>query len=297
MQTAYLGIDIGGTASRWALVDTGGANLARGATTGATGHIFNPAERDKLRATFAKIAGALPAGIALASVEIGVTGYGASVHADMMRLLHELLPSANINIRNDMELAYLAAFAPGAGHMISAGTGSIGIHMHADGAITRVGGRGILIDDGGSGTWIALNALDRLYRNIDESGTPGNGAILAEHLFAAIGGDDWDATRAYVYGSDRGKIGALAQHVAAAASAGDELAQHILQDAAHELARLAIDLIGRCGDKPVAFVGGVTNLTPLMKPALVAALPGHEVTFPQIDAALAAAQRAQLAAN
>ena len=41
--------------------------------------------------------------------------------------------------------------------------------------------------------------------------------ILAEELFTAMGGSDWSATRSYVYGSDRGRVGTLATAVARAA--------------------------------------------------------------------------------
>jgi glucosamine kinase len=220
---------------------------------------------------------------------LGVTGLGEQVHDEaraMIEALFGIVPSRT-SLSDDMELAFRAAFAPGAGHLVSAGTGSIGLHLNADGEIIRVGGRGLLIDDGGSGTWIALNALNQLYRRIDETGGPGAAATLAAELFAEIGGDNWDATRTFVYGSDRGRIGTLAQAVARAA------AIDILARAAIELARLAKALIARAGPLPVAFVGGITTLHPLIKPALVTALAGHSVTFPQIDAALHAAQRAR----
>ena len=41
----YCGVDMGGTASRWALVDAGGALVARGEGPGATGLIFMPEAR------------------------------------------------------------------------------------------------------------------------------------------------------------------------------------------------------------------------------------------------------------
>lgn len=291
---SFLGIDIGGTASRWVVVDAADAIVARGSAAGATGHIFNPVERDRLNATLTDIAEATRAHAPGAAV-LGVTGLGEQVHDEaraMIEALFGIVP-ARTALSDDMELAFRAAFAPGAGHLVSAGTGSIGLHLTADGEIIRVGGRGLLIDDGGSGTWIALNALNQLYRRIDETGGPGAAATLAAELFAEIGGDSWDATRTFVYGSDRGRIGTLAQAVARAAERADPVAIDILARAATELARLARALIARAGPLPVAFVGGITTLHPLIKPALETALAGHSVTFPQIDAAMHAAQRAR----
>jgi len=292
--TTYLGIDIGGTASRWVLVDEDGIEVARGSAAGATGHLFNSVERERLSATLAAIAEAVreftPVGACL-----GVTGLGEAVHGaarDLVTALLGVAPSA-IQLGDDMELAFRAAFAPGTGHLVSAGTGSIGLHLRADGEMIRVGGRGLLIDDGGSGTWIALTALDQLYRRIDETGGPADAGQLAEQLFAAMGGSTWDDTRSFIYGSDRGRIGTLAQAVGRAATQGDPVATEVLKRAAVELARLAQALITRAGPLPVAFIGGITTLHPLIRDGLEAELPGAAISFPQIDAAAYAAQWAR----
>ncbi|WP_375452040.1 N-acetylglucosamine kinase [uncultured Devosia sp.] len=292
--TAYLGVDIGGTASRWVLLDADGAVIARGSAAGATGHVFNPAERERLLATLSTIAEAAR-NFSPTAACLGITGLGDSVHdvvRDMVAALLGIAPSA-IQLGNDMELAFRATFAPGTGHLISAGTGSIGLHLTTDGQLIRVGGRGLLIDDAGSGTWIALNALDQLYRRIDETGGPADAALLAAELYADIGGEGWEQTRSFVYGGDRGRIGALAQAVARAASQGDPVANDILARAAIELARLASALIARAGPLPVAFIGGIITLHPGIKPALKAALPQAVMSFPQIDAAAHAAQWAR----
>ena len=292
--TSSLGIDVGGTASRWVLVDSGGVVMARGSAAGATGHVFNPAERERLLATLSAIADAVRE-FSPGAACLGITGLGESVHdavRDMVTALFGIAPSA-IRLGDDMELAFRATFAPGTGHLVSAGTGSIGLHLRADGEMIRVGGRGLLIDDGGSGTWIALTALDQLYRRIDETGGPAEAARLANELFAAMGGSSWDDTRSFVYGSDRGRIGTLAQAVARAATQGDPVATTVLTRAAIELARLAQALIARAGPLPVAFIGGITTLHPLIRSGLEAELAGAAISFPQIDAAAHAAQWAR----
>jgi N-acetylglucosamine kinase-like BadF-type ATPase len=298
MSGLYLGIDVGGTASRWAAIDGDGNLMGRGTAAGATGHLFNPVERE----VFRKMAGAVAAEAKtlgpFSGVHAGITGLGEKASPESHVLLSEALgvPTMQINSGNDMDLAFRSVFKPGEGHMISAGTGSIGLHIAAHGSTVRVGGRGILIDDGGSGTWIALKALDLIYRRIDEHGTPWHGEQLAAALYAAVGGEQWENVRDFVYGSDRGRIGTLARAVASAADQGDKLALDILEAAALELARLAHALIGRAGAKPVAFVGGIITLHPAIKQGLGRALPGSEITYPTIDAALTAAQLARQAA-
>lgn len=293
----FLGVDIGGTASRFVLVDDAGIVLLRGAVGGATGHVFNPVERQKLQAVLEAIAADIAPHGALGGVHLGITGLGDAARAEAADLIATVLglPVAGVSLSDDMELAYRAAFAPGEGHLISAGTGSIGLHVEAGGDIIRVGGRGIMIDDGGSGTWIALTALDRLYRLIDETGTPAGADVLAEELFAAMGGAEWDATRSYVYGSDRGRVGALATAVARAADRGDALASEILRQAGRELARLAQALIQRTQKLPVGYVGGILRLHPFIIASLIETLADVTVVFPQLDAAEYAATIARSA--
>ena len=288
-----LGIDVGGTASRWVVADDTGV-VARGSAPGATGHLFNPVERDRFRATLTTIAeSARPH--APTAAQLGITGLGDTVHADARAIVEELfgIPPAHTGLSDDMELAFRAAFAPGKGHLIAAGTGSIGLHITASGEVIRVGGRGLLIDDGGSGTWIALTAIREVYRRVDETGGPSDAATLAAELATGIGGSSWDEARTFVYGNDRGRIGTLAQAVARAATKGDPVAIDILNRAAVELARLAKALIARSASLPVGFVGGIVALHPSMKPAIEAALPAETVVFPTIDAAAHAAQMAR----
>lgn len=293
MSRRFLGIDVGGTAARWVVVDEGGAELTRGSANGATGHLFAEAERSRFEVMAANIARAAPA--AISAIHAGITGLGPKAHADARAILGGEfgISSDAVTAGDDMELAYLSTFVPGEGHMVAAGTGSIGLHIPAKGEAIRVGGRGILIDDGGSGTWIALTALNELYHRIDETGAAAGAQRLADALYAAIGGATWDDVRAFVYGSDRGRIGTLAQAVSAAATAGDPLALSILSRAAGELTRLARALIARAGRLPVAFVGGVIDLHPAIRPAVIEKLAGMDVAFPRIDAAFHAAQMAR----
>lgn len=295
MTSAYLGIDVGGTASRWVVVSESGLEIARGKAGGATGHLFNPVEHDRFGRILADIAAALPEGTVVHGVHAGVTGLGENAAAEAQGLLARQFDvwGERVTTSDDMEVAFRAVFPPGGGHLVSAGTGSIGLHLTAHGEQIRVGGRGLLIDDAGSGTWIALTALDRLYRLIDRVGEPRGAELLAEAIGAAVGGPNWDHVRQFVYGSDRGRIGTLAQPVATAASAGDPLAQTVLADAARELARLAQALLERAGALPVGFVGGIIDLHPLIRAGLVEALPGVDLSFRRVDAALHAAQMAR----
>ena len=294
---AYLGVDMGGTATRWTLLAADGGDIATGAGPGATGLLFDDAARAAFRHALDGISPALHAagGTGIAGACMGVTGAGDGPAPDVAALARDTLGiDGSVWVRNDLVLAWHAAFPKGGpGYLVSAGTGSVGVTVNGAGLATLVGGRGYIIDDGGSGTWIALRALDAVYRLIDAHGVPAGAERLAAHLFAAMGGADWDSTRAFVYGQDRGRIGTLARAVASAAEEGDTLALDLLDRAGLEIARLARVLSDRFGPAPVGIVGGVLRLHPAVRSALVAALPDAPLFYPEIDAARHAARMAR----
>ncbi len=287
----HLGLDVGGTASRWTACSADGTVLRTGSGSGASGHVFNPAEKTKFSNVLDRLGAELSAADLIpVSLTAGLTGYGTPAAAELRQLTAETLhldPAAILFI-DDISLAYLANFQPGEGHLVSAGTGSIGLHWSASEQI-RVGGRGILIDDAGSGSWIALRALDRIYRSLDHTGSFAEVEPLARHLLTAIGGTDWQDVRSFVYAGDRGRIGTLATAVAGAAEEGDASALAILEQAGADLALLAKALAARAGDRPVGFIGGVLRLHPVIVDSIGAHLPPAEVRILDADASLAAA--------
>lgn len=285
----YLGIDMGGTASRWVLVDSGGVERARGTAPGGTGLIGDPGHRAAFVAALEALRAALPC--APARAHLGLTGVGFARDPAVDALCAQALGlnPAQVSHENDMELAHRAAFGTGAGHLVLAGTGSVGMTRLPDGAALIIGGHGALIDDGGSASWIALRALRQVLRARDEGMADG---VLAQHLFNAIGGTGWEAVRRHVYAGDRGRIGLLARAVAGAAAAGDAQAVALMHAAADELARLARILIDRAGPAPLVFTGGVLDLGPDIRNRLATRLAAEAPPFRPLDAALTAARTA-----
>lgn len=283
----YCGVDMGGTASRWALVDAGGALVARGEGPGATGLIFTPEARAAFIAALAPAREKGP----LAGAYIGATGAGFDADPRLRAAAAEGLQikPENVSVVNDMVLAWRAVWPEGGGHVVTAGTGSVGFSL-ASGTATLVGGRGLMLDDAGSGGWIGLQAVRALWRHIEETGGTRGAEALAEALFTTIGGSDWDATRRYVYGADRGALAALARPVSEAAAQGDPLALALMAQAGAEIARLCRLIHARAGPGPVAVFGGALGLHPSIKTEILQGTPDLTLTFPTPDAALAAAR-------
>lgn len=290
----FLGCDIGGTGARFVVVDAAGNPVRRGTVAGASALLAAPGDRARLEASFKRIGTSLPH--PLNGAMIGLSGYGPEAFDDIAALFAQTtgIVADSLNLLDDIELAYRVLFAPGEGHLVSAGTGVIGSHFRADGSRLRIGGRGLMIDDAGSGGWIALAAIRALYRRLDEDGAYGDMTGLAAQVFETIGSADWAAVKRLVYGGDRGRIGALSLAVARAADAGDPYAQDLLREAGREIVRLGNILIARAGDLPVAFVGGVLRLSPVIGETIAANLNGRAL-FLEADIAEGAAELARRA--
>ncbi|MBB4040697.1 N-acetylglucosamine kinase-like BadF-type ATPase [Microvirga flocculans] len=292
-----LGIDAGGTATRWRLVDENGQRVAQGSVAPLTGHLFSAAAEERARQIVLDMAQAVMKSGRPMGIVAGITGLTRDTPAEAtMRALFaeifELSPD-RIFVAEDMWIAYLSYFTLGEGILVYSGTGSIGYYLSEKKEVIRVGGRGNLIDDGGSGFWIAREALKSVLRTEEESPGEGWTTKLGMCLSEALGGTDWNVVRSYVYGGDRGKIGSLARSVGEAAHKGDETALRILREAGEELARLANCLIKRLGPRPVALVGGSSRLHPVLAQAFQRDLVAKvEFIHSDVDAAFTAAHLA-----
>jgi N-acetylglucosamine kinase-like BadF-type ATPase len=269
-----LGIDAGGTQTRWALAGTDGTIIADGFVAGMSAtQMASPAGRDAVRGVLAELAQQVLAAAAPVRVCAGLTGFdGVAVEpAQWLAAALGLAPTA-VTVRSDIEIAYLASFKPGAGYLVYAGTGSIAAWIDADGVFHRAGGRGVTLDDGGGGFWIAREAMRLIWRREDEQPGAWEQSPLARAVFDHVGGSDWACSRQFIYGQDRGAVGRLALAVASVADA-DPQALAILEQAGRELARIALALVGRYGPRPIAVAGRAATLHPAIMTALRQALP------------------------
>lgn len=204
----------------------------------------------------------------------------ASIPAVLLAEALGLSPAA-VTVRSDIDIAYLACFAPGEGYLVYAGTGSIAAWIDTDGSLHRAGGRGVTLDDGGGGFWIAREAMRHIWRSEDEQPGAWRQSPMACAVFDHVGGSDWAYSRQFIYGQDRGAIGRLALAVAQAADT-DPVAHAILEQAGRELARIALALVGRYGARPIAVSGRAVTLHPAIVQAMRAALPA-ELSLQQIS--------------
>ena len=223
----------------------------------------------------------------------GVSGVGAG-NPNLAEMLSKSfnVPRESVSVVSDIEIAYHAAFSPGEGYLIYAGTGSIAAYIDGAGALHRAGGRGVQLDDAGGGYWIAREALRRIWRREDTAPNAWRESPLARSLFEKVGGDSSIYAARFLAEHDRGEVGLLAIEVAQCADI-DSMAAEILTDAGTELVRLANAMLHRYGSRKIAVGGRVAYLHPSIEAAMRHSLP-KDITmkFQTLDAHHAAARLA-----
>ncbi len=260
-------------------------------------HLASESELQKLTEILASLASEVAAHGGVSAVYAGVTGYGG-MQARSSQLLQTVLArylnlsGDAVTLSSDIELACLAAFEPGAGYLVYAGTGSIAGFVDEGRQFHRAGGRGGILDDGGSGYWITLEALRQIWRAEDDAPACWVDSPMAVVLFKEIGGSDWSLTRKLIYGASRGQIGQLALAIASTADV-DPTANNILQRAGVELARLGNVMVSRFGMRPIALGGRVPELHRSIEQSMREHLaPGADLRPVHLQAHITAARMA-----
>jgi N-acetylglucosamine kinase-like BadF-type ATPase len=248
----FLGVDGGGTKTRFALM-ADGAVLAD-ATLGTTYHpdVGVDGVRAVLTQGVAEVltrAGADASRIAHAFFGLPAHGEDSAVTPALDALPAAILGHGRYTVDNDMVCGWAGSLGAEDGMNIVAGTGSIGYGQRC-GHAARAGGWGEAFSDEGSAYWIAMQGLNA-YSRMSDGRLPRGPlhALVNEKLGLA---NDLDLC-AHVYGANAKTRGELAQFsplVARAAEAGDEAAHAIFRRAGRELAQIAEALRRKLGFDP-----------------------------------------------
>lgn len=229
-----LGLDGGGSKTALAYVSGAGEVVGPFYAPG-----INPFDRPEWEAVLRAFLGAHPVPGPLARACLGLPGYGESpaFSARQAGVCAELLDDCPHSVMNDVEAAFVGAFAGGPGALLLAGTGSMA--WADDGARQlRVGGWGEGFGDEGSAYWIGRRALELASQALD--GRHGD-AEFAEVLLTPVldGFPTQPALLTWYYGQAHGRsaVAALARSVNELADVGQPTAHAILLEAAELLAQ------------------------------------------------------------
>jgi glucosamine kinase len=270
----YLGIDGGGSKTRCAVGDESSLLATVAAGPGNITRVGEARARESLHQAIREACAAAkidPRQLQRAC--IGAAGAGREEIASVVRrIVAEVIPG-EIEIVGDMQIALEAAFGAGPGVIVIAGTGSIAYGRDAKGRTARAGGWGFAISDEGSAHWIGRITVSALLRVADEDDQVVEGqAMRTQRAYASALFHDLTAAwkidsieRLVRTANSTPDFAALFPAVLSAASAGDILAQHVLEQAGRELAQLASIVLhklfadgnSRLPAIPLAMIGGV----------------------------------------
>lgn len=238
---AFLGVDGGGSKTRFLLIDESGVVLAS--------HADGPAYYLEigLEALTARLSHGVAATLAQAGVavtDVAFAFFGIPAYGEDRSLLARLdaapagtVPAGRYRCGNDMVCGWAGALAGADGINVAAGTGSIAYGEYA-GRTARAGGWGELFSDEGSAYWLAREGLRLFSRMSDERAPRGPLYDAVRQHFGLQ--DDLDLCAA-IYGqslTQRSQFAQLSRLVSAAARQGDELARALFTKAAGELVEL-----------------------------------------------------------
>ncbi len=274
-----LGLDAGGTKTRWALSRADGVLVADGFVAGLTALQLGTTDgRAHIHAAMTDLANQVLAFGIPTGVCAGVTGLDTRDEQLCRSIAMPLgIDTEVVTVHSDIEIVYRDLFAPGEGYVVYAGTGSIAAFIDANGEFHRAGGRGVYLDDAGGGFWMAREGLRHIWRREDEAPGSWRQSPLAVALFAKMGGSDWAISRQFFYSRERGEIGQLAMAVAATVES-DPVSKQIVCAAGDELARLANAMLHRFGVRPIILVGGAAQLHPLIEARMRAGID-HKISL------------------
>jgi N-acetylglucosamine kinase-like BadF-type ATPase len=273
----FLGIDGGGTRTAASLADGEGKLLER-AESGPSNPLkvgFRAAEREILKAfrTCLREAGFPPAAArasrppVLRAVCAGISGVGRSaVHRPLLAWMRRHIPARHHLLTSDAAIALAAAVRNAPGIIVNAGTGSFAFARDDQGLLLRAGGWGVPFDDRGSGYELGRKAVGAALEAFDGRGPH---TVLMDRICQHL--DLGNITEIVSKQLEQQQIAALFPLVIEAAREGDLVARHLCDDAARDLASLAVALLKRAGwtrrATPVVTTGGVFRSSNLIRRA------------------------------
>jgi len=310
------GIDGGGTSSRIRAESLSGLLLYQGAGGGTN---LNASDARSVSEILGRlVSGAISSGLDPARCHAGFIGSAGvdlekdreTMAATLAAAFHAAVLTDNpyagqgsttprFGAGNDAEPALAGALGDLEGFLLIAGTGSIAYGRTRSGERVRTGGWGHFLGDEGSAFWIAFEAIKHGIRSIEGREAP---SILLESALQHFGLPDAKALIPFTYRNfNKATIASFAPLVAEAAVAGDGVALAIMDQAAAELAALAISaydmLASKVNNARLALYGGLLEhnlwLSTQVAARITTARPALTIIAPMGDAQSGACRLAQ----
>ncbi|MGN6205348.1 BadF/BadG/BcrA/BcrD ATPase family protein [Humibacter sp.] len=254
-----IGVDVGGTKTHLALIDSQGArrDIVRPSSEWRNGHLFSD-ERNLIR--LASWIGSQALIGTITSVAIGLRD--CDTEAELQRARDAVSGALGISVRieNDADLLAPAMGMDRAIAMV-VGTGSIVSARDAAGARVTADGHGWLLGDWGSGPGLVRDALIRTLAAMDAGAGPGDDPLIAGLLAHHKAGSAAELAASATLAASPDYWGSAAMRVFEADQAGSALAGETIGFAAQRLADNVAAVVNRggLGDHVVAAGGVIVN--------------------------------------
>ena len=258
----YIGIDGGGTKTKFALMDENEKLI--GTVEKGTCH-FNQVGLQGMKNILSDGINELLKSYNVKFEEIkraclGLAGYGSveSISNEINKVIKEVFKDTEVLLFNDVHIAHAGALSGKNGIVIIAGTGSIGYSV-INNVTKRVGGWGYIIGDEGSAYWIGKKGIEYFSKEADGRLKKGELYNIFKKELSLV--NDYDIIK-YInedIKGDRREIAKLAPLCFKAAKCKDEHAINIFKNAGEELSKL-INVLTKDFSKEeifVSYIGGV----------------------------------------
>ncbi|WP_430298083.1 N-acetylglucosamine kinase [Sinomonas sp. B1-1] len=247
-----VGLDIGGTKTRGIAVVDGEVVADREVGSANVQNV----SRETAAANLAELFAALDAADA-ARVFAGSGGIDTDADAEALAaLIRPHAPRAHVTVVHDSRLL-LAAGRARSGVAVIAGTGSAAWGTNDDGDEARAGGWGYLLGDEGSGYWLAREAVRYSLHRMNLGFAPDQ---FTQALLEDAGLSEPSQLIAHFHDPETGRRywAQRSRVVTEAADAGHAGARFLVDQAAHDLARMAAQVARQLGiDGPVILGSGL----------------------------------------
>ncbi len=269
-----LGIDGGGTKTEFLLTDLE-KNAVRRIILGASNPVNIGIENTKalLSKGISQVCGGIDYG--RISVFAGIAGCGTESNAASIRDFLSGFGFASFGAGSDADNAVSAALKGKNGVAVIMGTGIIAFGI-LDGETHRAGGRGYLIDKGGSGFCFGSDALNAAFEFIDgRGGSELMLKLVEERLVAPL-----TASISRIYAEGAAYTASFAPVVFEAYKQGDKTAEAIIDRNAYEAAKIIRAACGNSEEKRknIVIVGGLCRQKDILEPFIAKHL-GKEHSF------------------
>lgn len=283
----FLGIDSGGTKTKFLLVDENGRRIAE--SIQAASHYLQVGYDGLKQVMTLGLTDCLnqcnyskeDIHFAFASV----AGYGdiEDDNESIYAVIKDVLSPININIGNDVENAFAGGLIDQPGIVLIAGTGSIGLGIDESNQMIRCGGwHHIYGGDEGSAYWIGCKLIQEFTLQSDGRSAHTKLYTYMKNKYQFKNDSDILNLTVIDWNFDRTKIAGLSQDVYNLALLNDSAAIQIFNDASYELSRIIIAIKNKLdfkGSVNASYQGGVFKSERFIINPLIDRLKAHNINL------------------